>query len=220
MSENRVYEITHYDGPVLFSLECESLRICIEAAVKAGANLVGARLRGANLVGADLRGANLVGADLRGANLVGANLVGANLVGANLVGANLEGANLEGANLVGANLVGAYLAGAYFAGADLRGANLRGANLVGAYLRGANLVGAYLRDTDLIDAGQDRRGFRFWAWRNKDGGAVYRAGCHEWTDFAAALAWYGEGYSSTGDRHECLARLALLRDEAARRWQA
>ena len=86
------------------------------------------------------------------------------------------------------------------------------ANLRGADLRGANLYGA-----DLIDAGQDRRGFRFWAWRNKDG-TVYRAGCHEWADFAEALAWYGDGYPSTGDRHECIARLTLLRDEAARRW--
>lgn len=92
------------------------------------------------------------------------------------------------------------------------GANLSCANLSCANLRGANLSGA-----DLIDAGQDRRGFRFWAWRNKDG-TVYRAGCHEWADFAEALAWYGDGYPSTGDRHECIARLTLLRDEAARRW--
>ena len=97
-------------------------------------------------------------------------------------------------------------------GADLRDADLRDANLGGADLGGADLRGA-----DVIDAGQDRRGFRFWAWRNKDGVTVYRAGCHEWADFAEALAWYGEGYKSTGDRHECLARLALLGDEAARR---
>jgi hypothetical protein len=96
-------------------------------------------------------------------------------------------------------------------------ANLRGADLYGANLRGADLRGADLSGADLIDAGQDRRGFRFWAWRNKDG-TVYRAGCHEWADFAEALAWYGDGYPSTGDRHECIARLTLLRDEAARRW--
>ena len=101
--------------------------------------------------------------------------------------------------------------------ANLRGADLRGAYLYGANLRGADLRGANLYGADLIDAGQDRRGFRFWAWRNKDG-TVYRAGCHEWADFAEALAWYGDGYPSTGDRHECIARLTLLRDEAARRW--
>ncbi len=148
-----LYEIKHrYTGAVMFALECESLKLCMEAAVSAKANLRGADLRGANLYGANLRGADLRGADLYGANL---------------------------------------------RGADLRGANLRGA--------------------DLIDAGQDRRGFRFWAWRNKDG-TVYRAGCHEWADFAEALAWYGDGYPSAGDRHECIARLTLLRDEAARRW--
>lgn len=85
-------------------------------------------------------------------------------------------------------------------------------------LSGADLSGADLSSADLIDAGQDRRGFHFWAWRNKYGGAVYRAGCHEWTDIAEALAWYGESYASNGDRHECISRLALLRDEAARCW--
>jgi len=150
MSENRVYEITRYDGSVLFSLECGSLRICIEAAVKAGACLGDAYLAGANLVGANLGDAYLRGADL--------------------VGANLRGANLE--------------------------------------------------DTDLIDAGQDRRGFRFWAWRDNSGVVVYRGGCHTWTSIDDAIAWYGDSYSSNGDRAECIARLTLLRDEAARRWQA
>jgi len=38
-------EIKHrFNGSVLFSLECESLKICVEAAVKAGANLAGANL--------------------------------------------------------------------------------------------------------------------------------------------------------------------------------
>ena len=104
--------------------------------------------------------------------------------------------------------------------ADLYGADLYDANLYGADLRGADLYGANLYGADLIDAGQDRRGFRFWAWRNKDGVTIYRAGCHEWTDIGEAFAWYGDGYNSDGDRHECLARLTLLRDEAARRWQA
>lgn len=44
---------------VLFSLETESLKLCLEAAIKQRA---------------DLGGADLYGADLRGANLYGANL--------------------------------------------------------------------------------------------------------------------------------------------------
>ena len=95
-----------FTGHVLFSLETESLKLCVEAAVNDGANLDGANLDGANLDGANLRGANLRGANLRGANLDGANLDGANLDGANLDGAYLGGANLRGANLRGAKLIG------------------------------------------------------------------------------------------------------------------
>ena len=63
-----LFEIKNrFTGSVIFSLECASMKICVEAAFSAGANL-----RGANLVGAYLRGANLRGANLDGANLVGA----------------------------------------------------------------------------------------------------------------------------------------------------
>ena len=76
-------EIKHrFSGSVLFSLETESLKLCVEAAVKGGANLGGANLGGANLDGANLGGANLGGAYLDGANLGGAYLDGANLGGA------------------------------------------------------------------------------------------------------------------------------------------
>ena len=110
---------------VIFSLETESLKLCIEAAIKSEADL-----RGANLYEADLREANLRGADLRGANLRGANLRGANLRGADLRGANLREANLYGADLYGANLYGA----------DLRGANLRGADLDGETIKLTPLI--------------------------------------------------------------------------------
>ena len=78
-----LFEIKHrFSGSVLFSLETESLKLCVEAAVKGGANLDGAYLRGAYLDGADLRGAYLDGANLDGANLRGAYLHGAYLHGA------------------------------------------------------------------------------------------------------------------------------------------
>ena len=117
-----------FTGKVLFSLECGSLKLCVEAAVEAGADLYGAHLYSADLSGADLYGANLRGADLRGANL--------------------RGAYLRGAYLNGADLNGAYLYGAYLYGANLFGADLRGANLFGADLRGADLFGADLRGAD------------------------------------------------------------------------
>jgi len=66
-----------WSGDVLFSLECGSLKLCIEAAVKSRANLSRADLSGADLSGANLSGANLSGADLSGADLSGANLSGA-----------------------------------------------------------------------------------------------------------------------------------------------
>ena len=104
-------EIKHrFSGVVLFSLECGSLKFCLEVAVKSGANLRGADLRDADLGGANLRGANLGGANLRGAYLRGANLGGANLGDADLGGAYLGGADLRGADLGGADLRGAYLA--------------------------------------------------------------------------------------------------------------
>ncbi len=101
------------------------------------------------------------------------------------------------------------------------GAYLRGADLGGACLGGADLRGAHLRGAYLIDGGQDARGHRFYAWRDKEAAVVvYRAGCHEWTSINDALAWYGASYPSDGDRTECIARLNLLHSETLRRWPA
>ena len=98
------FEIKHrFSGAALFSLETESTKLCVEAAVNAGANLADANLRGANLAGANLRGAYLADANLAGAYLAGANLRGAYLTDANLAGAYLAGANLRGAYLTDAN---------------------------------------------------------------------------------------------------------------------
>ena len=96
-------------GSSLFSLETETLKLCVEAAVKHRVNLYGANLSGANLSRADLSGADLYRADLYRANLSGANLSGANLYRANLSGANLYRANLSRADLYRADLSGANL---------------------------------------------------------------------------------------------------------------
>jgi hypothetical protein len=107
--------ITHrWSLAVLFEHDVEenSMRLTVEAAVAAHANLSGSDLRGSNLSGSNLRGSNLSGSDLRDANLSGANLRDANLSGANLRDANLSGANLRDANLSGANLRDANLSGA------------------------------------------------------------------------------------------------------------
>jgi hypothetical protein len=147
-------EIKHWcTGGVLFEHDAEknTIKLTVEAAVKARARLDGARLVGASLDGASLDGASLDGARLDGASLVGARLDGASLVGARLDGASLDGASLVGASLVGASLVGASLVGARLDGASLVGARLDGARLDGARLDGASLVGARLDGASLDD---------------------------------------------------------------------
>ncbi len=168
-----LYEIKNrWNGSVMFSLECGSMKLCVEAAVAAKvslsyANLGGADLRDANLGGANLGGANLRCANLGDANLRCANLGGANLGCANLGGANLRCANLGCANLGGADLRDANLGDANLGDANLGDANLGGANLGGADLRDANLGGANLGGADLGGAdlrGADLRAFRDDIW--------------------------------------------------------
>ena len=92
----KLFEIKNrFTGSVMFSLETDSIKLCVEAAVKTGADLRGAYLGGANLRGAYLGGADLGGADLRGADLRGADLGGADLRGADLGGADLGGAKIR-----------------------------------------------------------------------------------------------------------------------------
>ena len=82
---------SRYTDKVLFSHEQEnnSIRITLELAIKAKADLSGANLYVADLSGADLSGANLSVAYLSVANLSGADLSGADLSEANLSKANL-----------------------------------------------------------------------------------------------------------------------------------
>ena len=184
------FPIKHrHTGAVLYEAE-----LTAEFKTKSHRIQLGAAVKLALLMEADLGGADLGGADLRRANLRGADLWGADLWGADLWGADLREADLRGANLRGADLGGADLGGA-----DLREANLRRANLWGA---------------NLADCGHDIRGYRFWAWQHKDGDVVYRAGCREWNSIEAAMAHYGEDYSSDGHVPTCLAKINALHTEA------
>ena len=135
-----------FSGSVIFSIEMDSWKLAVEAAIKSGASL-----NDADLSDADLRGAYLIGADLSGAALRGAYLRGASLSGADLIGADLSGAYLSGAYLIGADLNDADLSDADLRGASLSGASLRGAYLNDADLRGASLSGADLRGAKITD---------------------------------------------------------------------
>ena len=89
------FEIKHrYSGELLFSIETETMKMAVEAAIKQKANLSYADLSSADLSYADLRCANLRYADLRCANLRSANLRCANLSYANLSSADLSSADL------------------------------------------------------------------------------------------------------------------------------
>ncbi len=80
-----------FTGAVLFSLECEGFKVCVEAAVKAKTNMSHSNLRNSDLSGADLSGADLSYSDLRGSDLSGADLSYSDLSYSNLRGADLRG---------------------------------------------------------------------------------------------------------------------------------
>ncbi|MEJ0004416.1 MAG: pentapeptide repeat-containing protein [Pararobbsia sp.] len=182
-------EIKHrWSLAVLFSHDVENntMKLTLEAAVRAGSNLRGSNLRGSNLRGSDLRdsdlsdsdlsdsdlsGSNLRGSDLSDSDLSGSDLRGSNLRGSNLRGSNLRGSNLRGSDLrdsdlsdsdlsdsdlSGSNLRGSDLSDSDLSDSDLSGSDLRGSDLRGSNLRGSNLRGSDLRDSDLSDS--DLRG--------------------------------------------------------------
>jgi len=160
-------EIKHrYTGAVLFSMETNSTRVCVEAAIKSGADLYEANLYEANLYEANLYEANLYEADLRGANLRGANLRGADLRGADLSRANLSRADLSGADLSGSNLYGANLYGANLSGSNLYWADMSGANLYGANLYGAKNADLSMARTIIVPEGQ------IIGWKKLNNGAI------------------------------------------------
>ena len=65
---------SRWDSKILYALEIGSLKLCVEAAVKSGADLSLANLSRADLSGANLFCADLFGADLSGADLSRADL--------------------------------------------------------------------------------------------------------------------------------------------------
>jgi hypothetical protein len=113
-----------FNGKVLFSLECASMKLCVEAAVRARAVLTGADLTDADLTDADLTDAVLTDAVLTRAVLTDAVLTRAVLTDADLTRADLTDADLTDAVLTGADLTGADLTDAVLTGAVLTGADL------------------------------------------------------------------------------------------------
>ena len=174
-----VFKITcRFTGALRFEGEFGSLKLCVEAAVKAGAYLAGADLAGAYLAGADLAGANLARANLARANLAGAYLAGANLAGANLARADLARANLAGANLAGAKGTAKKLPHFQLPAGDLIGWKRCGGHIVKLLIpadakRTASLVGRkcraeFVKVLEIEGAAE--------AASSHDSGTVYRVG--------------------------------------------
>jgi hypothetical protein len=88
----------------MLTIEGESFRLALEAAVKSGSNLRGSNLRDSNLSGSDLRDSDLSDSDLSGSNLRDSHLSGSDLSGSDLRGSNLSGSDLSGSNLSGSDL--------------------------------------------------------------------------------------------------------------------
>ena len=189
-----------FSGAILFSHEAEgnTMRLTLEAAVSAGANLDGAYLAGANLAGANLAGANLARA-----NLARANLDGAYLDGANLARAYLDGANLARANLARANLDGAYLAGANLDGAYLDGAYLDGEILTKAPISVLNLTWPVLITEGFMRIGCQRHSHE--AWKSFDEDAIRRMegrAVEFWAQWKLPLLTMCYNHAVKENRHE------------------
>jgi hypothetical protein len=171
------FTIRHrFTNAVLFEGQFNTMRLCVQAARQARADLSWADLSWANLSAADLSRADLSRADLSAATLSRADLSRADLSRANLSGADLWRANLSRADLSWANL----------SGADLSWADLSGANLSAANLSAANLSGATWRDSIVLrrrgiakDASRSD-GHRFLLLDTKQGWRV-QAGCRFFT---------------------------------------
>ena len=166
------FEIKHrHSDRVLFTLEADSLKSCVEAAIKRGvelqgANFQGMELQGANFQGAELQGANFQGAKLQGTNFQSAKLQGTNFQGAELWSMNFQGAELQGTNFRGAelqdtNFQGADLWGADFQNAKLQSTNFRNAKLWSTKFQGAKLWGAEFQGAELWSA--NFRGVELWS---------------------------------------------------------
>jgi len=171
----KLYEIKSWlTGNVLFALECGSLKIAVEACVKAGVSLYGANLRSANLRYANLRSANLGYANLGSADLGYADLRSADLGSADLRSANLRSADLGSANLRSANL---------------RSADLGSANLGYADLRSADLGSADLRSAKVIIGASRSDGYQFLLTCLNGEGWRIKAGCRNFTIDEATAHW-------------------------------
>ena len=107
MKKTRHQLICHHTGEVLFSGWFDSLKSCVEAAVRDHINLDGVDLRGANLSCANLDDGQFAGANFTDANLNGANLSESIFDNAIMKSADLSHACLALSSVLNVNMDGA-----------------------------------------------------------------------------------------------------------------
>ena len=108
--KHMLFEIkSRFSEQVLFSLDCNNLKTCVEAAVKAEVSLRDSDLRGndlrdSDLHDSDLRYSDLSGSDLRDSDLRGSDLRDSDLRYSDLRYSDLRGSDLRGSDLRGSDL--------------------------------------------------------------------------------------------------------------------
>ena len=147
MSTKKIQILSRFTNAVIFAAAVDTMKDCVELAIKKGVSL-----RNANLAGANMARANMAGAYMARANMAGAYMEGAYMAGACMARANMEGAHMEGACMAGAYMEGANMEGAYMAGANMARANMEGANMARAYMAGAHMEGAHMEGANMEGA--------------------------------------------------------------------
>jgi hypothetical protein len=151
----------------------------------------------------DLSGVNMHLLDLRYASFHLCRITDASqcdLRHANFSYADLTHTNLYNSDLREANCYRANMTGAFVAVADFHGARLAGAILHGVDTRAANL----------IVAGQDVRGYTFYATSDEDGVMTIQAGCRYFVGMREARAHWQGRHRGTKNRYSHVDCLSLL----------
>jgi uncharacterized protein YjbI with pentapeptide repeats len=147
--KGKVFELPSVDLSAA-NLSRARLRLRLNGASLAAADLIGADLNGTEATALIAPFANFGGADVAGLHATLGRLVGADFGGDEMYESQFFAADLAGANLRGATL-GTELAGAVLSGADLRGVHLQGAELEFADLSHAKVGKNTLRGARLCD---------------------------------------------------------------------
>jgi uncharacterized protein YjbI with pentapeptide repeats len=190
-----------------------------------GANLCGTTFRQVNLRGATFRKANLRETAFEQTTMAGARFDRAMMDRAVLYQCGIHSAVFDHCMLTRATLEDLSTdgrtswVGTYFSYTILRDIVLGRTPLTGCDFCEADMEGAILVGPHVIDAGQDVRGYRFFATQNEDGVVVVHVGCQQFVGVQEARSYnYEHEYAPI--YKECLAKVTMIAAGAkARGWK-